>query len=189
MKEALIETLTHRWSGQFQSIAVPSGVSAQPIGNMETLQGAWNRIQAIRNILEAEPGFVAEEREGTYRTLIAAIEGGVGPAPEPRSKSSGFSNHGYGECFAYVRVESFDGRIIGQSRSCTFQMPHELSRLVYESGMELGHADDLLFGRQNSGMQSGTVGILTSDLVTRQAYYLQPAILALIPFASRAASY
>jgi non-canonical (house-cleaning) NTP pyrophosphatase len=48
--------------------------------------------------------------------------------------------------------------------------------------MELGAADDLLFGRIDSGRGSGTVGHLTHNTVTRAAYYEQVIVMALIPF-------
>ena len=49
-------------------------------------------------------------------------------------------------------------------------------------GIELGHADDQVFGRSNSKQQNGSVGLLTGDVVDRTAYYVQAVILALIPF-------
>jgi non-canonical (house-cleaning) NTP pyrophosphatase len=48
--------------------------------------------------------------------------------------------------------------------------------------MELGHADDLVFQAQNSKQQGGSVGLLTHGLITREAYYQQAMVLALIPF-------
>jgi non-canonical (house-cleaning) NTP pyrophosphatase len=48
--------------------------------------------------------------------------------------------------------------------------------------MELGHADDLVFQAQNSKQQGGSVGLLTQGLITREAYYQQAMVLALIPF-------
>jgi non-canonical (house-cleaning) NTP pyrophosphatase len=48
--------------------------------------------------------------------------------------------------------------------------------------MELGHADDLVFKAQNSKQQGGSVGLLTHGLVTRETYYEQALLLALIPF-------
>jgi non-canonical (house-cleaning) NTP pyrophosphatase len=48
--------------------------------------------------------------------------------------------------------------------------------------MELGDADDLVFGRQNSKQKSGAVGLLTHNRVTRRTLYEQAVVLALIPF-------
>jgi non-canonical (house-cleaning) NTP pyrophosphatase len=48
--------------------------------------------------------------------------------------------------------------------------------------MELGHADDLVFQAQNSKQKGGSVGLLTHGLLTREGYYQQAMVLALIPF-------
>jgi len=53
---------------------------------------------------------------------------------------------------------------------------------LIQAGMELGHADDLVFQAQNSKQQGGSVGLLTHGLITREAYYQQAMVLALIPF-------
>ena len=48
--------------------------------------------------------------------------------------------------------------------------------------MELGDADDVIFGRTNSKQGNGSVGILTADVITRTIFYQQAILLALIPF-------
>jgi non-canonical (house-cleaning) NTP pyrophosphatase len=48
--------------------------------------------------------------------------------------------------------------------------------------MELGDADDVVFGRTNSKQENGAVGLLTENVIDRTAYYVQALILALIPF-------
>ena len=83
------------------------------------------------------------------------------------------------EAFAWVVVT--DRQRIGKSRTATFYLPEETARLVRQ-GIELGHADDQVFGRANSKQQNGSVGLLTGDVIDRTAYYEQAVILALIPF-------
>jgi non-canonical (house-cleaning) NTP pyrophosphatase len=73
-----------------------------------------------------------------------------------------------------------DGRE-GRSRTATFELPAEVARLVRE-GVELGHADDRVFGRENSKQTNGAVGLLTRDLIDRTAYYEHAVVLALVPF-------
>lgn len=51
-----------------------------------------------------------------------------------------------------------------------------------EGGMEMGEADNKLFGRTNSKSTNGTVGVLTKDHITRQTYYEHAMTMALIPF-------
>jgi non-canonical (house-cleaning) NTP pyrophosphatase len=48
--------------------------------------------------------------------------------------------------------------------------------------MELGDADDAVFGRSNSKQANGSIGLLTDDALTRTEYYVQAVIMALIPF-------
>lgn len=53
---------------------------------------------------------------------------------------------------------------------------------LFAEGLELGEADDRVFGRTNSKQATGAVGLLSKDLITRQSYYEHAITLALIPF-------
>lgn len=135
-------------------ISVPSGVSAQPMTSAETLQGAVGRATAAR----------ASQPDADY---WVGIEGGV--------EESG----GEMEVFAWVVILSPDR--MSKGRTGTFYLPQEVIRLVHQ-GIELGHADDMVFGRTNSKQQNGSVGLLTADAITRLSYYEHAVILALVPF-------
>ncbi len=138
-------------------ISVPSGVSAQPMTSDETLQGAVNRVHTARDqIADAE--------------YWIGIEGGV----EERNAEL--------EVFAWVVILSREG--MGKSRTATFNLPQEVTRLVRQ-GVELGEADDIVFGRSNSKQQNGSVGLLTEDVITRATYYEHAVILALVPFKNK----
>lgn len=140
-------------------ISAASGVPDQPMGDEETLLGANNRLQIIRQV---EP----------MADYWVAIEGGCGWDGERMS------------VFAWVVICCADGRV-GQSRSATFFVPPKMAELV-RGGMELGLADDAIFGRTNSKQQNGTVGMLTGDVIDRVQYYTESVILALIPFKNEA---
>jgi inosine/xanthosine triphosphatase len=135
-------------------VAVASGVADQPLTAAETLAGALNRTRAAQ---QAVP-------EGT---LWIGLEGGVEPA-EPGLAA-----------FAWVVVRS--ATQTGQARSGTFFLPPAVADLV-QQGLELGEADDRVFGHTNSKQQGGAVGLLTHQVLTRQALYEQAVLLALIPF-------
>jgi inosine/xanthosine triphosphatase len=137
-----------------EGISVPSGVSDQPMTSQETLQGATNRAANARQ----------QKPDADY---WIGIEGGVE------------ETNGQMEVFAWVVVLS--NTLTGMSRTASFYLPQEVIRLVRQ-GMELGDADDVVFGRANSKQQNGSVGLLTEDVVTRFTYYEQAVILALIPF-------
>ncbi|KAG8411171.1 hypothetical protein J3459_016567 [Metarhizium acridum] len=149
-----------------RATSVPSGVPDQPSTDQETLQGALNRA---RNARAAEPN----------ADYWVGLEGGVddaGPAHREAPMQS----------FAWIAVigkggEEGSPERVGKARTATYYLPRQTATLL-RGGMELGHADDLVHGRTNSKHKSGSVGILTGDVVNRQSYYSEAVVLALIPF-------
>lgn len=136
-----------------EGVNVLSGVSDQPMTDNETLQGALNRAANAKSACPDADFWVG-------------IEGGV-------------EQHGdvlY--CSAWIVVQSMEK--IGRGRTATFILPDEVAALVHE-GHELGHADDIVFGRSNSKQGNGSVGILTNDIITRATFYAPAVVLALIP--------
>lgn len=136
-------------------VSVPSGVADQPMSRGETMAGALARADNAR----------AARRECDF---WVGIEGGVEDSPLGMS------------CFAWVVVLDRSGRI-GRGQTAVFFLPDEVARLV-RGGMELGHADDAVFKRDNSKQANGAIGLLTDDVVDRQAYYIHALIMALVPF-------
>ena len=139
---------------EYQGMKTPSGVSDQPFSDEETLTGALNRI---RYAMEAAA-------DADY---WIALEGGL----EERGERLA--------AFAWIVVSN--GKRTEQSRTGTFFVPDKVSALVRQ-GMELGHADDILFGTQNSKQGNGAIGILTDDIITRTTLYQHAVMLALAPF-------
>jgi len=144
-------------SFEVQPVTVPSGVSPQPLSDAETLMGAANRARAAREF-EGEADF------------WLGIEGGLQPSP--------------GEVNAYL---SFSWVVVlgrnkaGRGRSASYELPKAICDLIRQ-GMELGDADDLIFGVSGSKRESGGVGLLTDGRVTRSQFYAEAVKLALIPF-------
>lgn len=137
-----------------EPVSAPSGVADQPRSDAETLQGALGRsANAARLHPEAD--------------FWVGIEGGV-------------QAWGAELCaFAWVAVRGLGQT--GRSRTGTFFLPPAVAELVRQ-GLELGEADDRVFGRANSKQASGAIGLLTGDVVDRTALYEQAVILALAPF-------
>jgi len=135
-------------------VSVPSGVSDQPMTDDETLLGARNRAQNARSVRRGADYWVG-------------IEGGI------------HTIDGSLMAFAWVVVLSEEKS--GRGRTGTFTLPEEVATLVRE-GMELGHADDVVFGRDNSKQQNGSVGLLTNDIIDRTSFYVEAVVLALVPF-------
>jgi len=141
-----------------EAIQVPSGVADQPMTDEETRQGARNRVVNARLARPAADFWIG-------------IEGGVERLGTELS------------ALAWVVVQSASGE--GKARSGTFFLPPRIQALV-EQGMELGAADDLVFGHTNSKQQGGAIGLLTGQVVDRMGLYEQAVILALVPFINEA---
>lgn len=137
-----------------EGIAAASGVSDQPMTDAETLQGARNRAAAAR----------VQRPDAEY---WIGIEGGIEPAGDALL------------AFAWIVVLSRERG--GSSRTATFILPEEVAALVRQ-GVELGHADDIVFSRVDSKRRNGSVGLLTGDAIDRVEYYAHAVALALIPF-------
>lgn len=140
-----------------EGVSVPSGVSDQPMTDKETLQGAINRASNAQ-----------KDHQGDFHI---GIEGGVADDGQVMT------------AFAWVVILS-NGQV-GKARTSTFELPQKIAELVRQ-GVELGHADDLIFKRDNSKQKDGAVGILTNGIVDRTEYYKQAVLLALIPMLNRA---
>jgi inosine/xanthosine triphosphatase len=138
-----------------RAIAVPSGVSAQPFGDEEMISGATQRAREVLNrAMDADYG--------------VGLEGGVLEL-----------NEGLFAC-AWCAIANRAGRI-GVASTGRFLLPESVANLV-RSGIELGDADDQVFGRSNSKQQEGAVGILTHGQLTRAQFYAPAVLLALVRF-------
>ena len=135
--------------------ALPSGVPDQPTSLAETMTGARNRAHNARR---AQPD----------AQFWVGIEGGIEDSPLGMT------------CFARVHVLGADGRE-GLGQTAVFYLPREVAALVRQ-GVELGLADDQVFGRDNSKQANGAIGILSDDVIDREAYYIHAMIMALLPF-------
>ena len=139
---------------KFIQIAVDSGVSDQPMTDMDSRKGAFNRATNAQDVIS----------DGDF---WVGVEGGC--------------DYLDGDMVAFAWIVVQGNQKWGSARTALFRLPREVQRLV-ESGLELGLADDKVFGEENSKQNSGAVGLLTGDVVTRTTLYEQAVILALIPF-------
>jgi inosine/xanthosine triphosphatase len=145
----------------FIGISVPSGVSDQPMTDQETLSGAENRAKQL----------MTEFHDGDF---FVGIEGGIE------------QNESETEAFAWVVI--LNKNMLGRARTATFQLPPKITELISQ-GVELGHADDMVFNRTNSKQGNGAVGILTNNIIDRIEYYRPAVVLALIPFINQSLYY
>lgn len=136
-------------------LEVASAVSKQPMSDQETLHGADNRaLNAQKACPEADFWF--------------GLEGGLSELPN-------------GDFVSYAWIVVLGKEKQGKARTAAYLLPPEVCALV-RSGMELGDADDLVFGKKNSKQTSGGVGLLTNGLIDRADLYAMAVKLALIPF-------
>ena len=143
---------------QLQTVTVESGVGQQPKSEAETLRGAENRASAAaRKIPQAD--------------FWIGIEGGI------EDLSDGML------AYAWVVVRSAGPT--GKGRTGGFLLPEAVARLVRE-GKELGDANDIVFGRENSKQQEGAIGLLTGNVMDRTELYEHAMVLALAPIKSPA---
>lgn len=139
---------------EVEGVSAASGVSRQPMSDAETLLGARNRAEAARRAVPDADFWVG-------------MEGGVEEHP------AGLAS------FAWIVVLS-DSRV-GQGRSGVFFLPEPVARMV-RSGIELGDANDRVFGRTGSKLEEGAIGLLSRGAMDRVELYEHATVLALLPF-------
>ncbi|NMH60778.1 inosine/xanthosine triphosphatase [Alteromonas ponticola] len=141
-----------------EGVNAPSGVDRQPMSEAETRLGAINRVNSV---LEDPQMHITDS------DWIVAIEGGVEKFLD-------------GPCtFAYIAIWHQHQWSIG--RSANLPLPDNIYQGL-EEGWELGDVMDAFFGTSNIKQQGGAIGLLTSNLATRQSVYELAIILALSKF-------
>jgi inosine/xanthosine triphosphatase len=135
-------------------LAVPSGVSAQPIGAEETRQGAVNRARAALAAGDADFG--------------VGLEGGVAFRGD--------------ECWMiqFCAIAHRSGRI-GIGEGVQFLLPPRIGEAV-RAGGEVGPLMDGLSGIANIKQKGGAIGFLTNGLVVREEMYAHMVAAALVRF-------
>ncbi len=146
------ERMFPSWQFQVEPFAASSGVADQPMSDEETLTGARNRMEQTRS-------------HCTTADFWAGVEGGI------QDDAQGMN------AFAWIVVQS--NAVRGEARTATFPLPNSVAILVRQ-GVELGHANDRVFGRHNSKHNEGAIGILTDNVIDRTMLYEHATIMALV---------
>lgn len=135
-------------------LSVSSGVAEQPMSDEETRRGARQRAERAR---ERRPN----------ADYWVGLEGGL-EWPD-------------GLCLASAWMAVLDARgRIGEARTPTLPLPPRVAELV-RGGLELGEANDQVFGTRDSKSGGGAFGLLTGGRRTRRMVYAETLELALIP--------
>lgn len=142
---------------EIKGVSVPSEVNDQPMSDEETQLGAYHRTM---NALSNYP----------FADYWVGIEGGI------------IKRGSQMETFAWVYIMSEE--MSGRARTAGFFLPPKVVELINE-GMELGEADDIVFGTSNSKQKMGAAGLLTGNIIHRRILYEPAIVLALIPFKNK----
>ena len=141
----------------FEGAEVLSGVSSQPMSDRESICGAQNRAYRARDLLNADFG--------------VGLEGGL-------QEIDGC----YFDCGWVVIVDRSGHEGIGST--IRILTPPRMLSLI-RNGMELGEANDKIFGRKNSKQAEGHFGLMTKNAITRTMGYRDGVISALSQFIHR----
>jgi inosine/xanthosine triphosphatase len=135
-------------------IAVPSGVSDQPMSFAESIRGARTRAS---NALAASTADYA-----------VGLEGGLQQV------------EGQWYDFGWIVVRDSAGNE-GIGSTIGMAVPPLMITMI-QQGMELGDVIDAVFGRENSKQSNGHFGLMTHDALTRASAYADGVISALTHF-------
>ena len=139
---------------EVESLGVASGVAEQPMSDDETRRGARQRVSRARE-------------HAPQADFWVGMEGGLEWIDDL--------------CLASAWMVAMDrhGRV-GEARTPTLPLPPAVAQLI-RSGMELGEANDRVFGTRDSKRSGGAFGLLTGGRRTRRMVYADTLELALIP--------
>ena len=149
---------------QVEGVDVPSGVRHTPLTREDTMAGARQRVEALRN--------VARDKNAPWEYFVG-LEGGLDVVRE------GLSQWVFLENWAYAADRSGRG-FFGQSGAIL--LPTPIVESVVNQGVELSEAIDSFAGSHGIRDAQGAWGILTQNLITRQEAFRVAVINAFAPF-------
>lgn len=158
---------------EIMGVEVESGVGHTPLNRGELMQGARQRAEAARRLLqekrEAAQYFVG--LEGGLDVVEETIASGDSPAlPAPRRVLL--------ESWAYVT----DGSRGHYGRSGGIEVPAPLAREVLQHGVELSVAIDRFAGAVGIRDNQGAWGVLSAGLIDRTEAFRLAVLAAFAPF-------
>lgn len=144
-------------NAQFLMVPVESGVSKQPIGDLEIINGAINRAKGILEKSDCDLG--------------VGIESGLVKLPLLHGK------FGLRQWCAIIDREG--GITLGAGG--IFEAPDKIIKRVFNLNEEVGEATDKIFGTKESKKKQGLIGFLTENVMDRTKLTENAVILALVP--------
>lgn len=135
-------------------VNVKSGVSSQPMSDIEAIKGATNRA---KRALKSSGG-----------DFGVGLEGGINKV-----------GRRWFDCGWIVIVDRKGN--LGIGTSARMETPKKMLAMI-NKGMELGDVNDILFKKKNSKQGEGHFGLMTNGVVTRKDGYREAVIMALARF-------
>mgnify|MGYP001420678713 CR=1 FL=1 len=130
---------------------VASGISAQPIGDDETKEGARNRAKAALQL------GLTQSKVSPETTLGVGLEGGVVKLDDGLYST------------VWVSVMDSQGNL-AESNGARFKVPEPIAALILEGG-EMGPVVAKLVGVANVRQKQGMIGVITNGFVDRTEEY------------------
>src|ERR1700693_389021 len=149
---------------EVEGVDVPSGVRHTPLTREDTMAGARQRAEALRN--------VARDKNAPWEYFVG-LEGGLDVIREGSSPWVFLQN------WAYAADRSGRG-FFGQSGAVL--LPAPLVESGVNQGVELSEAIDSFAGSRGIRDAQGAWGVLTHNLITRQDAFRVAVINAFAPF-------
>lgn len=185
VQQALEQVVVSSVQLELTGYSVESGVPDQPMQDGETKRGARNRATAAFEAYKAE-------HNNSEPHLAVGLEGGLEEQEGDLVCMAWMAIYGSRteEVLSWTKAPDCGESCVvvddkyswGLAKTASFVLPPKVTKLIKENGMELGDADDQVFSRIQSKHGSGTVGILSKNLIDRSKYYEHALVLALVPW-------
>jgi inosine/xanthosine triphosphatase len=133
-------------------------VSAQPMSDPETIQGAMNRAREVKTLYPDSDFWVG-------------IEGGVEKLQDTYFESG------------WVVVLKKNNPQVGYGSSGRYEVSHKMVEMI-KTGKELGDVIDEIMGMNDLKSTSGAMGLVTNGLVDRHVAYIHGILFAFGKFVS-----
>lgn len=142
-------------------LSVPSGISAQPMSEAETITGAINRAKTVlTQIPDSEIGL--------------GLEGGL-MYDEPFTQ----------QWYLISICAAWNGSQLHVGKGLSFPIPKQAAERIQKENIELSTVIDEWSGIANSNHQGGAYSLLTDDRIRRPDVFRDAVIAALTPFFSK----
>ncbi|MDG5775837.1 inosine/xanthosine triphosphatase [Haloarculaceae archaeon H-GB2-1] len=155
VKVAAVRTALDGYATAVAAVGIDSGVSEQPFGRAETVEGARNRAHAAR--------------DATSAALGIGIEGGVTDLDD----CSGL--------WLVMWAAATDGEETALGSGPALQLPEEVAARL-RAGEELGPVMDDRLDTDGIAKREGAAGVLTDGIIDRESSLVHAVAGAVGPF-------